>query len=113
MTSFFTTERLADLMQINGTCQTMGADLVVIGATAIMVQLGDLGRLTRDIDLTVALDLDNFRSLSLELELEDWQRIAKQEHRWITPTGTIIDLLPAGPACGPRAKSSGPRANSK
>jgi predicted nucleotidyltransferase len=97
VTSFFTTEQLADLMQINGICQTMGADLVVIGAAAIMVQLGDLGRLTRDIDLTVALDLDDFRSLSIVLESAGWQRNAKQEHRWITQTGTIIDLLPAGP----------------
>lgn len=97
MTNFFTTEQLADLMQINGICQAMGAELVAIGATAIMVQLGDLGRLTRDIDLTVALDLDDFRSLSIGLESADWQRMAKQEHRWITPMRAIIDLLPAGP----------------
>ena len=97
MTSFFTAEQLADLMQINGICQAMGADLVIIGATAIMVQLGDLGRLTRDIDLTVALDLDNVRSLSTELGSANWQRMTKPEHRWVTPTGTIIDLLPAGP----------------
>ncbi len=84
-------------MQISRICQTMGADPVVIGATAIMVQLGDLGRLTRDIDLTVALDLDDFRSLSIALESAGWQRMAKQEHRWTTQTDTIIDLLPAGP----------------
>lgn len=84
-------------MQINGICQAMGADLVVIGATAIMVQLGDLGRLTRDIDLTVALDLYDFRSLSILLESAGWQRTAKQEHRWITQAGTIIDLSSVDP----------------
>ena len=93
----FTTEQLANLIQIKGICQAMGAELVVIGATAIMVQLGDLGRLTRDIDLTVALDLDDFRRLSTALESAGWQRMAKQEHRWISQAGTIIDLLPAGP----------------
>lgn len=97
MTSFFTTEQLTDLIQINGICQTMGADLVVIGAAAIMIQLGDLGRLTRDIDLTVALDLDDFRGLSIALESAGWQRIAKLEHSWTTQSDTIIDLLPAGP----------------
>ena len=67
MTRFFTTEQLADLIQINGICQAMGAELVVIGATAIMVQLGDLGRLTRDIDLTVALDLDDSKQFHIEM----------------------------------------------
>jgi hypothetical protein len=40
MANFLTTEQLADLMQINAICQTMDADLVVIGATAILIQLG-------------------------------------------------------------------------
>jgi hypothetical protein len=42
-------------MQINAICQTMHADLVVTGATAILIQLGNLGRLNRDIDVAVAL----------------------------------------------------------
>jgi hypothetical protein len=68
VTNFLTTEQLADLMQINAICQTMQADLVVIAATEILIQLGNLGRLTRDIDVAIALDPDDFRSLSGVLE---------------------------------------------
>jgi predicted nucleotidyltransferase len=98
VTNFLTTEQLADLMKISEICQAMDADLVVIGATAILIHLGELGRLTRDIDLTVALDLDDFQSLSEALQSAGWRRMPKQEHRWVTPAQTTIDLLPAGPS---------------
>lgn len=97
MTGFLTEQQVADLIEINRICRRMNADLVIIGATAILIQLGDLGRLTRDIDLTVALDLDDFRGLSEALEAAGWRSQARQEHRWSTPARTMIDLLPAGP----------------
>jgi predicted nucleotidyltransferase len=97
VTDFLTSEQIADLSKIKEICDRMHADLVIIGATAILIHLRDLGRLTRDIDLTVALDLDDFRSLTQALDAEGWRSAAKLEQRWITPAQTIIDLLPAGP----------------
>jgi predicted nucleotidyltransferase len=59
--------------------------------------MGELGRFTRDVDLTVALDLDEFASLTSRLTAIGWTPAAKLEHRWTAPRQTIVDLLPAGP----------------
>lgn len=53
-------------------------------------------RYTTDIDLTVALDLDDFAGLARMLTKLGWERDQKREHRWRSPRGTLIDLLPAG-----------------
>ena len=113
MTNFLTTEQLADLMRINGICQTMHADLVVIGATAILIQLADLGRLTRDIDLTVALDLDDFRVLSDVLEAAGFNARRNRNTAGILRPGRSSTSCRRDLASEPRAKSSGPKANLK
>jgi predicted nucleotidyltransferase len=97
MTSVLTTAQLADLASINQVCAELGADLVVIGAMSLLIHFGNLGRYTRDIDLTVALDLDEFAGLTARLTAGKWTRAPKVEHRWIAPKKTIVDLLPAGP----------------
>ena len=76
----------------------MGADVVVIGATALLLSIGDIGRFTRDVDLTVALDLNEFSQLIQRLLTTGWKQSSKLEHRWVAPRQTIVDLLPAGPA---------------
>ena len=81
---------------ISQVCDELGADLVVIGATSLLILMGDLGRFTRDIDLSVALDLDEFERLTIRLAAIGWTPAPKLEHRWITSRQTIIDLLPAG-----------------
>jgi predicted nucleotidyltransferase len=58
--------------------------------------MGDLGRFTRDVDLTVALDFDEFEQLTMRLAAIGWAPSPKLEHRWIAPRRTIIDLLLAG-----------------
>jgi predicted nucleotidyltransferase len=71
--------------------------LAVIGATSLLLHMGDLGRFTRDVDLTVALDLDEFERLTTRLIAIGWTPGPKLEHRWTAPRQTIVDLLPAGP----------------
>lgn len=97
MTSVLTSAQLSDLASINQVCAELGADVVVIGAMSLLIHFGNLGRYTRDIDLTVALDLEEFGGLTARLTAVEWTRAPKLEHRWIAPQKTIVDLLPAGP----------------
>jgi len=96
MNDILTPDQLSDLTGISQICEELGADLVVIGATSLLLLLGDLGRFTRDVDLTVALDLEGFERLTMRLAAAGWTQAPKLEHRWIAPRRTIIDLLPAG-----------------
>ncbi|PYT32542.1 MAG: hypothetical protein DMG57_01400 [Acidobacteria bacterium] len=56
MKEVLTPDQVADLAVIHKICDELKADLVVIGATSLLLSIGDLGRFTRDVDLTVALD---------------------------------------------------------
>ena len=96
MNGVLTPDQIADLAGISQICEELGADLVLIGATSLLMLIGDLGRFTRDVDLTVALDLDEFERLTGRLTAIGWTPAPKLEHRWTAPRRTIIDLLPAG-----------------
>ncbi len=96
MTGMLTPGQVADLTEITRVCAELGADLVVIGSTSLLLLVGDLRRFTRDIDLTVALELDEFESLASRLSAIGWKSERKLEHRWMAPHQTTIDLLPAG-----------------
>ncbi len=97
MRNVLTPDQTADLAAIGNICAELRADLVVIGATSLLVTFGDIGRFTRDVDLTVALDLDEFARLTDRLLAAGWMRASGLEHRWVAPHRTVIDLLPAGP----------------
>ena len=98
MNTVLTADQTADLGSLAQMCDELGADLVIIGATSLLLSLGQLGRFTRDIDVTVALDLDEFALLVDRLSSAGWDRAPNLEHRWVAPRQTIVDLLPAGPA---------------
>ena len=89
MNGILTPDQIADLAGINQICEELGADLVVIGATSLLILMGD-------VDLIVALDFDEFERLTTRLAAIGWAPSPKLEHRWIAPRRTIIDLLPAG-----------------
>lgn len=97
MNRTLTPDQISDLSAIRKICDEMGTDVVVIGATALLLSIGDLGRFTRDVDLTVSLDLSEFGQLIQRLSATGWKRVLGVEHRWIGPRQTIVDLLPAGP----------------
>src|SRR5689334_11099396 len=97
MNQTLTPGQISDLAAIRKICDEMDTDVVVIGATALLLSIGDLGRFTRDVDLTVALDLSEFGQLIQRLLATGWNQALRLEHRWIGPRQTIVDLLPAGP----------------
>jgi hypothetical protein len=78
MKDVFTPDQIADLVAISEICAELEADLVLIGAMSLLASMADIGRFTRDVDLTVALDLDEFARLTDRLtaadgrELRDW-----------------------------------------
>jgi predicted nucleotidyltransferase len=73
----------------------MGIELVVIGAVAYRVFIPEQ-RYTQDIDLVVALDLDEFGTLEQALMMAGWMQDRNEEQRWFGKHGTRVDLLPAG-----------------
>jgi len=97
MKDVLTPNQMADLVAISEICAELEADLVLIGAMSLVMSMGDIGRFTRDVDLTVALDLDEFSRLTDRLSAAGWTRAPRLEHRWIAPHQTMVDLLPAGP----------------
>lgn len=97
MRAVLTPNQMADLAAIGEIRAELGADLVLIGAMSLLVSMGDIGRFTRDVDLTVALDLDEFARLADRLTKAGWTRAPKLEHRWMLPHETTVELLPAGP----------------
>jgi predicted nucleotidyltransferase len=98
MTAVFTLDQIADLIAISDICAELKADLVLIGAMSLLVSMADIGRFTRDVDLTVALDIDEFAGLADRLAAAGWTRNPRLEHRWIARHQTMVDLLPAGPS---------------
>ncbi len=92
----FTDEQTEDLLQLQTISEQFSADLVMIGAAALLCFM-DLGRFTRDIDLVIALDLEEFCEFSSKLKEQGWIQERGREHRWRGPKRSIVDLLPAGP----------------
>ena len=69
--------------------------VVLVGAGALARHLDLAWRVTADLDLTVALELDDYlRSLQ---QLHGWNMDPRREHRVTSPWGVKVDLLPAGP----------------
>jgi len=70
------------------------AKVSLIGASALTCLLSSFHRQTYDLDVTVAISLDELPS---ELRrLAGWRQDEQLEHRWLTPTGLKVDLIPAG-----------------
>lgn len=91
-----TPAQLEDLAQLHGVAEPFAAEVAIIGAAALLCFV-DMGWFTRDIDLVVALDLEDFAAFADQLRTRGWTQEARREHRWRGPSGSIIDLLPAGP----------------
>lgn len=70
------------------------AKVSLIGASALTCLLPGFHRRTYDLDVTVAISVD---ALSSELRrLVGWKQDPQLEHRWLTPAGLKVDLIPAG-----------------
>jgi predicted nucleotidyltransferase len=91
-----TEAQITDLHRLQQFCAELKAELVIIGAIAYQYHFPREHRHTGDIDSAVALDLDDFAELERRLQAAEWTRTANREHRWRSPRGTLLDLIPAG-----------------
>jgi hypothetical protein len=91
-------EQIAAARQLQRVCDTLNANIVVIGAMAYLMWIQDPHRHTLDIDIAVTVDLDDYPRLAAMLRSGGWEQEAKREHRWTTPEGLRMDIIPAGPA---------------
>jgi predicted nucleotidyltransferase len=91
-------EQAAAIAQLQKICDSLHAEIVVIGAMAYLSWIEDHHRHTLDIDVAVAVDLDDYHRLARLLHTAGWEQEVKREHRWTAPEGTRVDIIPAGPA---------------
>lgn len=89
-------EQADALRELHRVCHDLTVDVVVIGAIALRVWIPDEHRLTEDIDVAVALDLDGFAPLAARLVALGWRPDVRWEPRWHSPRGARVDLLPFG-----------------
>lgn len=89
-------EQVDDLRELQGHCDRLKTDFVVIGAIAYQWSFPNEVRHTGDIDIAVALDLPDFREMEKRLQSDGWIRNPTREHRWRSRRATLVDLLPAG-----------------
>jgi predicted nucleotidyltransferase len=90
-------EQVEALRELREICDGLGIDIVVIGAMALRIWLPDVPRLTEDVDIAVALDLNEFASLAARLTERGWRADPRWEPRWQARGGARVDLLPVGP----------------
>ena len=88
-------EQVEALRQLQRACQEAGVKAVIIGAIAYRVWIDD-DRRTQDVDVALAVDIDQFGSLTDSLQAAGWASDPKREERWVTKTGARMDLLPIG-----------------
>jgi predicted nucleotidyltransferase len=91
-----TEAQITDLAELQQLCSELQSDLVVVGAIAYQHYFPDDERHTGDIDLAIALDLEDFDELKQRLLAMGWSNVAAREHRWVSQRGTLLDLIPAG-----------------
>lgn len=88
--------QLAALSELNDICRDRHTEAVIIGAVAFQAFYPNRDRYTRDIDLAVALDFEDFNLMQAELSKKGWKQEKRREHRWHSPGGAVLDIIPAG-----------------
>jgi len=76
-------EQVEAVRQLNHACQDAGVDAVIIGATAYRVWIDD-DRRTQDVDVALAVDIDQFGSVTEGLQAAGWTQDPRREERWVT-----------------------------
>jgi predicted nucleotidyltransferase len=71
-----------------------GRDVVIIGATALGFYYDMAWRKTADVDLVVAVEIDEFPGRLAERP--GWTQHPDKEHEFQSPQGVRLDILPAG-----------------
>ncbi|HTV83265.1 MAG TPA: nucleotidyl transferase AbiEii/AbiGii toxin family protein [Acidobacteriaceae bacterium] len=89
---------IEDLKLLRDICSKLGTECVVIGAIAFQVHFPGQDRHTGDVDLALALNLEDFPTLRHELSAEGWTQRKNWEHEWKSARRTRLDILLAGPS---------------
>ena len=89
--------QVSGLREIHAVCLQLNTDFVIIGATAFQLYFLDENRFTADIDVVIALDLEQFAEFTQRLQNSGWSQNPRKEHSWHSKRGSYFDLLPAGP----------------
>ncbi len=79
-----TEAQITDLVELQQLCSEHQSDLVIVGAIAYQHYFLDDERHTGDIDLAIALDLEDFDELKQRLLAMGWSNLAAREHRWVS-----------------------------
>ena len=95
--SLLSPEQAADFASLQRVVVNLGSDLVVVGAMAYRAFFPESARHTEDIDVAIAMDLDDLARVESALAAGGWTRDANQDQRWRGPNGARMDVLPAGP----------------
>jgi predicted nucleotidyltransferase len=90
--SRFTSDQVEALRDLDA---LWGRDsIVLVGASALACSIDMSWRATRDLDISVAISIDDYPGgLS---DLPGWTPHPKLEHEWLSPRGVPIDVFPAG-----------------
>jgi predicted nucleotidyltransferase len=107
--SAFSESQLQDLRDLQSVARDLGAEAVIIGAMAYRLFIEDADRQTYDIDLAIALDLDELERLGESLTALGWRPQETQEQRWMTSRDNRFDLVPAGPSLRKEGRIVWPR----
>jgi predicted nucleotidyltransferase len=67
------------------------AKIALIGATALGLHLDMTWRTSVDLDLAIAVAMSDIDAT----KLPGWQRDRRRQHRWQTPAGVLLDIVPA------------------
>src|SRR3954462_673663 len=102
-------EQVEALQQLNDICRELKVKAVLIGAIAYRTWLDDENRTTEDLDVAIAIDIDELPLLAEKLQTQGWRNDPGREHRWYSKKGVRVDLLLAGPKARAEGKITWPK----
>lgn len=95
MISLFPTQ-VETLRQLQDAGTQLGAEIALIGASAMRMWLDARWFTTDDVDVAVAVELPQLRELETALTKKGWKKVHTVGQRWKSPNNTIVDIVPAG-----------------
>jgi predicted nucleotidyltransferase len=95
MISLFPTQ-VETLRQLKDAGTQLGAEIALIGATAMRMWIDSRWFTTDDVDVAIAVELGQIRELETALAKKSWEKIHADGQRWKSSNNTIVDIVPAG-----------------
>lgn len=93
MTRDLTPEQVMALRQLRA--HLPEARILLVGASALGLHVEMTWRATADLDVCVGIGIEDLSGIS---SIAGWVRHPALEHRWTTPEGVVVDVVPADDA---------------